>query len=371
MSSDPHILYVITDLNVGGVPLHLFRLACAVREHGFRPTVVSLAPAGPVGDRLLAEGIRVLSCHARGGWDARVFMRLARLLRAERPDIVHALLFHANLAARMAAKFSRFPASRLLCEIQTVEIERRWHLRVERHTCRWCRLTIGNSPSVVEHLAVKARVPRSLLRLVRGGVDVEAIQAAPPADRASLGVKQDAAMIFWAGRLDPIKGLDVLLDGFALLLRTRPAVLVLAGDGPKRNELEEQARRLGIDAQVHWLGMRSDVASLLKAADVFVFPSRTEGLPNALLEAMAAGCPIVTTDVPGCRDLVTDGRTGRLVPVNEAPALARAMEAVLGDRQAALRMVDAARREVSAHWHASSIAPACVALYREALGEAP
>jgi len=98
----PTILYVITDLEVGGVPLHLRRLAPAMRDRGYRPSVVSLAPPGPVTKMLQDDGIPVDSCQACCGWDLRVIPRLARRLGTQRPDIVHAILFHANLAARFA-----------------------------------------------------------------------------------------------------------------------------------------------------------------------------------------------------------------------------------------------------------------------------
>ncbi|MCH8150512.1 MAG: glycosyltransferase [Planctomycetes bacterium] len=160
-------MIVITDLEVGGVPLHLHRLTLALRERGYRPSVVSLAPPGPVTKMLQDDGIPVDSCQACCGWDLRVIPRLARLMGTERPDVVHAILFHANLAARFAAPRADISDSRVLCEIQTVEVDQRWHLTVDRWTQSRCRLTIGNSPSVIEHLATHGGIDRRRLRLVR------------------------------------------------------------------------------------------------------------------------------------------------------------------------------------------------------------
>lgn len=363
--SGADILYVITDLEIGGVPLHLCRLARAMKDRGFRLMVVSLATGGPVAALLRDEGVEVHGCDGRGGWDFRVIGRLSRIIRRVRPTLVHSLLFHANVAARLAARSIGFPADRVICEIQTVEVERRWHLIVDHWTHEECRLTIGNSPSVVEHLAAKAGIPRDRLRLVKGGIDPEPIRLAAAASRAGLGLDSQAGMILWVGRVDPVKGLDTLIDALPLLGRDRPTHLVLAGDGPDRDRLMSRVERLGFTARVHWIGVRDDVASLLKAADVFAFPSRTEGLPNALLEAMAAARPIVTTDVPGCRDLISHEQTGLIVPCGDAYRLAAAIRRLLDDPELACRLGRRASQAVDEKWHAQRMWDDYAAVYAE------
>lgn len=369
MSCNPaKILYVITDLNVGGVPLHLRRLATAMRDRGHHPTVVSLAAPGPVGDMLREDGIEVATCAGRGGWDFRVIGRLARIIARVQPRIIHSLLFHANLAAKWAASRCNFPSDRLVCEIQTVEVERIWHLWMDRVTFDACRLTIGNSPSVVEHLAARAGIPRDRLRLVRGGIDPAPLRAAKPADRISLGVPESASLLLWTGRLDPVKGLDLLIRAFAALASESDAHLLLVGEGPMRSTLEALIGRLGLTRRVHLPGRRSDVPSLLSAADVFVLPSLTEGLPNALLEAMAAECPIVTTDVPGCRDLIEHERTGLIVPYGDTYSLTGALRRLLEDREFASCLGRQAAEEVSHNWHFEQTLDAYAALYGEITG---
>lgn len=360
----PDILYVITDLHLGGVPLHLHRLACAMKQRGRRVMVVSLAPGGAVAEMLIRDGIEAETCDACCGFDLRVLSRLRRMVARRRPGLVHAFLFHANQAARWAALRGAIAVERVVCEIQTVEIERRWHLWVDRLTWRWCRFTIGNSPSVVEHLRARAGIPSDRLRLVRGGVDPAALAGAAPADRAELGVLPGAPLVLWVGRLDPIKGVDVLLRAWARMKR-RDARLLLAGDGPIRLALEALAGKLDLSSSVRFLGSRRDVPALLKAADVFVFPSRTEGLPNALLEAMAAGRAIVTTDAPGCRDLVDPERTGLVVQREDVSALAGAMERLVADAALRSRLGDAACWEVERHWHIRDTLAAYASLYDE------
>lgn len=373
------LLYVITDLRLGGVPLHLRGLLVAalgrrmaapgVVENGgsWRVTVVSLSPGGDVADMLRADGVEVLDCGGRGGWDARVIPRLSRIIQSVRPQLIHSFLFHANLAARIAAKLVGFPSERLLCEIQTVEVERQWHLIIDHATHEWCRLTIGNSPSVVQHLHRVAGIPLSRLHLIRGGVDPArfadsaAIRGSREPGlqkklRESLAIPvPDSALIapwtLWVGRLDPVKGLHLLLAAFQQVSRQSPAHLLLAGDGPLRADIERQIKDTQLHDRVHLLGPRRDIPDLLAASDLFVFPSRTEGLPNALLEAMASGLPIVTTDVPGCRDLIGDQISGLMVPYDDAAALARAMQVQLADRASAIRMAQAARSSVEQLWN--------------------
>jgi starch synthase (maltosyl-transferring) len=343
------LTFLITDLQVGGVPLHLYRLATGLDPDCVRARVISLANEGPVGLRLRQGGIPVLACGARSVRDLPALWRLRQLLRADPPDVLHAMLFHANLAARLIGPLSGVPIHRIICEIQTVEIERRWHLILDNLTCRLCALEVGNSPSVIQHLHAWAHLPMSRLRCEWGSVEEARIQAAVPVPRAALGVDSNELLILWVGRFDPIKGFEEMLAGVALASQRLPLRLVLAGEGDYRPQIERLIREYALEDRVLLLGARSDVASLLRSADLFLLPSRTEGLPNALLEAMAAGLPILATDVPGCRDLIRHGETGWLVRPRSANCIARGIEALAQDREMADAMGQRARAWVLAH----------------------
>lgn len=355
---------LITDLKTGGVPLHVYRLATRLDPAEFDVRVACLAVRGEVSRMLEDAGIPTFACDASGAWDVRALWRLGRLVRSQRPDVLHAFLFHANVAACVIGPLAGVPTRRIINEIQTVEIERRWHLTVGGLLCRCCRCTVGNSPAVIEHLRREAHVPASRLRLIPGGVDVSRAAGAQPVDRAALGVPDDHDMLLWVGRLDPVKGLDELVDAMGLL-RDRPVTLVLVGEGEYEDDTRRRIDRLGVTDRVRLVGRRDDVPRLLAAADVFVFPSRTEGMPNALLEAMAAGLPIVTTDVPGCRDLITHESTGLLVRSGEVEPLAGTVERLLTDRDLADRLAAAARRRARDEHDFARSVERYARLYRE------
>jgi len=351
------LTYLITDLQVGGVPLHLYRLATGMAAARYDVRVIALADEGPVGAMLRQAGVSVDACEARSPRDVRALARLYKYLRRSRPDVLHALLFHANFAARLVGPAAGVPVSRIICEIQTVERERAWHLALDNLTCRLCRFEVGNSPSVLEHLARHAHIPRSRLRCVWGAVDADRFASARPLDRRTLGVRADEQLIVWAGRFDPVKGFEEMIGAVARVAQRRPVRFMLAGEGAYRPRIEALIRTHGLNERVALLGNRPDMPNLLATADVFLFGSRTEGLPNALLEAMAAGLPVVATDVPGNRDLITHERTGLLARPGSAESLADGLERVLDRPDWAQTLGRQAQKWVVENFDASSFVP--------------
>jgi glycosyltransferase involved in cell wall biosynthesis len=306
------IFMLITDLQVGGTPLDVFRLATHLDKTRFRVKVVSLAPPGPISQRLAAAGIECDACGARGPWDLRALCRLAHLIRRFRPHVLHSFLLHANVAARVVGPLAGVPAGRIICEIKTVETERRWHLRLDSLTSRLCRLQVANSPAVAEHLRRAAHWPTSRLRIILSAVDLEAIALAEPVSRTALGLSNDDFIVLWVGRFDPAKALETLIEAAALIAPEARVRFVLAGDGATRAQIEAEVRRRGLDRYFQFLGFREDVAGLMKTADLLVLPSRVEGLPTVLVEAAAAGCPALASDIPACRQLLNLRLAGSL-----------------------------------------------------------
>lgn len=343
------LTYLITDLKVGGVPLHLYRLATRLPADRFQVHVISLADVGPVGEMLQEAGVHVSACHARSAVDISALCCLWRILRADRPDILHSLLFHANMAARIVGPAAGLSPNQIICEIQTVETERKWHLKLDNLTSRCCRCEIGNSPSVIAHLNHCAHIPMSRLHLEWGAVDVEKFASAKPVSRASLGLPTNRPLVIWTGRLDPVKGFEEMLAAFGQVNKKNPATLLLVGEGPYRNSVERLICQHNLQNHVIMLGQRADVPQLLKAADVFLFCSRTEGLPNAVLEAMAAGLPIVATNVAGCRDLIMHQNTGLLASAGSVSQIAEHLHNLIHNQVLAHKIGSQAQLWVHQH----------------------
>ncbi|MBA3585933.1 MAG: glycosyltransferase [Gemmatimonadetes bacterium] len=209
---------------------------------------------------------------------------------------------------------------------------------------------IAVSEEVARRMRARFRVPASKLQVVRNGIDLDRYcRAADPRLRLLLARDEPRAVVLTVARLDPQKGHEYLLAAAAAIPQ---AVFVFAGEGEERPRLERMARALGVADRVRFLGHRSDIPDLLAVCDVFVLPSLYEGLPLAVLEAMAAAKPVVATAVGGTDEAVTNGKSGLLVPPAEPSALADAIRTVLGDPTVARRLGEAgqarARREFSA-----------------------
>ncbi len=187
--------------------------------------------------------------------------------------------------------------------------------------------------------------------------------------RRDLDLPADADVVIVVAKLTEQKGHSVLLRAIAPLLESMPGLhLLIVGDGPRGDDLRAQAAGLPGGDRVRFLGVRSDTRELLGASDLFVLPSLWEGLPMALLEAMAAGLPVVATAVSGTRDVVDDGVSGALVPPGEAEPLRSAIERLVADRRAATEMGQEGRRRVLQEYGGSRLAERHAALYRAAVG---
>lgn len=323
------VLLLSTDLERGGLPLRLVRLARLLPTVDVEPVVGCLTRRGPLNDVLESAGIETFACGAAGRFDLRSLATLARHIRRVNPDLVHASLFHANLAARLTSCIDR--SRPVITSTVTIEIERRWHRVLEFLTAPMSDLHVANSFAVAAHLRDELSFPADRLEVVLNSVDFDAIERVTPASKESLGLDDMAGLVVWAGRMDPVKNLDAIVDVIGRVSSMRHVNAVLVGDGPERGRIEAMIAARGIGDRIRAIGWRDDVVAILKAADVLLFPSWTEGSPNVVLEAMAAGCPVITSDGAACRELIERAGCGLACHPSDTTGMTAAVEAVLGD----------------------------------------
>lgn len=225
---------------------------------------------------------------------------------------------------------------------------------------------VAVSHELARHLSRDLLINPSRIKLIPNGVQLRKAQG--PSVRDELHVAPDEPLLLAVGNLYPVKGHEYLIDALALLMRRHPrAHVVIAGRGQLANELRARARHVGVSDHVHLLGLRSDIPELLAAADIFVLPSLSEGLPLALLEAMATGRPIVASDVGEVRSALGDGEAGLLVPPGDRAALAGALDSLLSDRRAARTLAMRAQQRAAAEYDMSRMTERYAALYRDLL----
>jgi len=234
-------------------------------------------------------------------------------------------LFHANLATRLAAPWAGQPW--VVGGLRVAEHRQRWHRTLDRLTAFLSAGSVCVSQGVLQFsLGVGGLDPRRLT-VIPNGIDPEPFDRASALPRGALGIPEQAHLALAVGRLDVQKGLaDLLAAAERVIARCPSWHLALAGDGPCRAWLLEQINgRPSLGGRIHWLGRRDDIPGLLKAADVLVLASLWEGMPNVVLEAMAASRPVVATAVEGTEELVIPGQTGWLVPPRDPEALSTAL----------------------------------------------
>lgn len=355
------VALVVTDLQPGGTPIRLARLARRLRDAGIEVHVGCLAPPGPLSEVLKGAGIPTFSADATTSRDFAAVWRLSKCIRKIDPDLIHATLTHANVASRWIGRKLRIP---VVTSTATIEIERPWHARLERWTSGWDAGHIVNSASIADHVHQKFGVPRERIFLVPPSIEPFPLKLDRLESRRQLALPLQARIVLWAGRFDPVKRVNFLIESVSGL--PQDSVLALAGDGALRAQLEELVSARGLQSRVKFLGWQGDLSAAMSAADVFAFPSRTEGMPNAVLLAMAAGLPVIASDIAPHREL--SGAEERLMLVTDSPpAWTGAIANLLGNPENREQMSQKTRDWAHVNLDPARTAAAMIEIYKRVM----
>jgi glycosyltransferase involved in cell wall biosynthesis len=344
------LLWLVDSLGAGGAEALAVPFARSVDPSAFKLSVASMIGASGVNaDRLRAEGISVTDLGARNLRDRSAFRRLLALLRAEEIDLVHAHLTYSTIWSALASRLTGVAsiaslhvapsATRALRDTvrHRFSVELRDRLMIAMMN-RWTTRVIPVSAALGAEYASRG-LRKGKTVVVHNGVQLERFRRPREESRETLqrefALDGDLPIVATVSVLRPKKGIEVLLEAVRSVPHAR---FLIIGDGPKRAEWETLAGSLGVASRVRWAGFRNDVDALLAGCDLFVHPTLDDALPTVLLEAMAAGLPVVASSVGGIPEIVTPGVTGELVPAGDANALARAIHTLLGNEPLLRRM---------------------------------
>ncbi len=331
------IAFAITELDDGGAERAFVRIVTGLDPSRWTPSIICLSSSGPLVEPLQSAGIpveclRLRQRHESATRQQRTLIRacceFSRLLRVQQPAILQTFLFHANIAGRVAAKVAGI--SHVVSGIRVAERRSQWRLRLDRWSEGLVDRHVCVSQAVAEFSINQSGLSRSKVVAIPNGVDVELFRDAEPTDLSNFGIEPGSKVVLSVGRLDEQKDPLVLLAAFEQLAgQHADARLLFVGQVPLEASLRAEVVRRGLDRRVHFAGRQSNIAGIMRAADVFVLASKWEGMPNVVLEAAAAGLPIVSTRAEGVAEIIDDGRTGLLVEIGNANALAAAIRETL------------------------------------------
>ena len=346
------ILLLITDLEIGGTPTVVRELALRLPDETTYVHVASLKSAGPNGAVLAEGGVPVTALRAGPSFTLPlVVRRLRRLIRDERIDTVFSFLVHANVVASLAVRGD----ARLIQSIQTTQPKPAWHWRAQRWAARRAERILVPSTSIVAAGVARSSIPLEKFVVIPNAVDVAAFTRSPVPQESP-----DPYPVGFIGRLDPIKRVPELIAAAGALGKC--VALHVYGEGPDRGRIERWVEAAG-GTSITLHGSIARPQDALAKIGLLVLPSEAEGFGLVLIEAMAAGVPVIATDAPGIRDVVRQEVNGLLVPVGDPAALAAAIERVVGDSDLRQRLIEEGLRTVREQYTWERVIPQ----YRAAL----
>ncbi len=364
-SASRRLLHVIDELALGGTEMIMIRVVSRLDPQRFQSQVCAFIP-GPVESELQAAALPYVILHKRRAFDVMLLLRLRAWIKRERIDLVHCRSLQGILYGGLAATLARVP---FVCNVEgenTLRMQRA--VPILRWSAKRSRAMIVVSESLKRSACRVTGVAPERLTVVYNGVDLDKFNTHHSNSDVLPVLRKGGAHAGCVGRLHPVKDHACLFRAIDHVRQFVPNVhLSLIGDGPLRRELSDLQSDLGLRDHISFLGQRDDVARLLPQFDVFVLSSLSEGISIALLEAMAAGLPVVATNVGGNPEVVQHGVTGLLVPPQDSRALADALLQVLSDPEARQAMGRKGRERVEAHFSLSAMARHYGQIYERAL----
>ncbi len=363
------VMYVIWSLEVGGAERVVVSLAGGLNRRLFSPVVVCLNQPGRLAEELRRQGIPVMALQKHPAVDLVMLLRLIRLMRRLKVEIVHTHLWTANLWGRIAAWIAGVPV--VVATEHNVDVWKRpIHAICDRLLSRGTDRLICVSEGVRTFYAQRLPCANGRLQVIHNGIEEERYAAAVPRQLAPIPDGEWAGrfpVVAVIGRLVPAKGHRDCIEALKELRPRFPSLLALfIGEGPLRGELEEAITAAGLSETIRLAGLRQDIPDVLRRIHVLLMPSLREGLPMVALEAMAAGVPVVATDVGGANEAVVDGVTGVLVPPQDPRALAQAISRLLEDPLRYQAMSAGARRRIEERFTVRRMVAQTQAMYQQA-----
>ena len=299
----------ITELRVGGAERVLVELATRLDRSRFEPFVCSMKPCPGEEEhsfvpQLTQADIPIEFANIRSSLTlSSGLLRLRNMFRKHKPQICQTFLFHANFFSRFVARATGVPI--VISGIRVAEREKKWYLRLDRMTQSLVDKYVCVSKGVAEFTTQTGKISQKKICVIPNGIETSEYENVQKSDLTQFGCSLHTHKIIVVGRLHQQKGIDWLLQTLSHWLEPRQdCELLIVGDGPERTKLEQIAVQQPYRNHVHFLGHRRDVPELLAASDLLLLPSRWEGMPNVVMQAMAAGLPIVATEVEGIDELL-------------------------------------------------------------------
>jgi sugar transferase (PEP-CTERM/EpsH1 system associated) len=359
--------HVVGWLHFGGKENGIVNLVNSLDSNLFENYIFSFVKNGSFKQRVDPARCRVVELGEKLGGDYRLYFKLAQAFRSHRIHIAHTHAWGTLLEGFVAARLARVPIV-VHGEHGTIKDATKTHIYIQRLLWRLTDQVLSVSEVLRQKLCETVGFPKERIRVVTNGVDLSRFGVTGHLTdyKSALGLRPDTLTFGTVGRLVPVKCYPVLLQASRLILEQHPtACLIVVGDGPLHDELTAMVRQYNVADRVKFLGWRSDVSEILKALDVFVLASESEGMSNTILEAMASGRPVVATSVGGNVELVVEGETGLLVPPGDPKALAEAVTTLLRDPPRRSQMGQLGRQRASEYFSLETMARNYASFYLE------